>query len=444
MIVFKTVLTVAAAAALVVTGALPATAAPATKPGAPTSVRVVGAADQATVQWSLPKSGGKVVGWTVAVTPAEQQPDNGVDRLGASARWDRFGALHAGTTYTFAVRAVGAKATTGPAVKVRYTATAAPAETESQSLFALDVSGAVVRFGTDGSTAATTIAANGAGYTADDRGDVFVPSADLTSIVMYPAGGRAPQMIATGLHLTADLRSDVAGNLYWKDSVSGAVKELPVTGGTPVTVLPSTGITWAVGRDGTVSAWTGDTTKAAVTTRTPAGTTTTRTLSSGATGVFGYVRTMIADGHGGLYVNWSSPGAAGAYSWAALPAGATTWTSAEPKLAFEYGATNTAGFRLLQSAEWCTSPAEYTPTGCGVDRSITTMVVRAADGTSSTVPVSGVTAGNRGANVGAADEDGDVFFDVGTGATPGLWRVPAAGGAAQQLAGTQYSRLLVI
>lgn len=439
---FKSMLTIAAAAALVVGGALPAHAAPASStPSAPTSVRVTGSEGDADVTWGAPRSGPRVTGYTVTVTPAESQPNGGVDRLPATARWDHFGALRTGTTYTFAVRAVAAKQT-GPAVSVKYTATsAAPTP---QALFALDAQGSVVRFSTGSTTTGTTVATNGAGYTADDRGDVFVPSADLTSIVMYPAGGRAPQTIATGLHLTADLRSDVAGNLYWQDSVSGAVKELPVTGGTPVTVLPSTGITWAVGRDGTVSAWTGDTTKASVTSRTPAGTTTTRTLSSGATGTFGYVRTMIADGRGGLYVNWLSPGAAGAYIWQALPAGATTWTSAEPKLAFEYGATNSAGFRLAQSAAWCPTPSEYTPTGCGVDRSITTTVVRAADGTTTTVPVSGVTAGNRGANVGAADEAGDVFIDVDSGPTPGLWRLPAAGGAAQQLASAQFSRLLVI
>jgi hypothetical protein len=439
--VFKTVLTVAAAAALVVTGALPATAAPATRPGVPTSVRVVGTADQATVRWSLPASGAKVVRWTVSVTPVEEHPDQGVDRLGATARWDRFGALQAGTTYTFAVRAVGAKHP-GPAVKVRYRATAA--QSEPQSLYALDEGGAVVRFPTDGSDAGRTVAPHGAGFTANDRGDVFEPSADLKSILMYPAGGRARQVIATGLHLTADLRSDVAGNLYWEDSVSGAVMELPAAGGTPVTVLPDAGLVWAVGRDGTVSAWVGDTSQASVTSRTPTGETTTRSLDHGATGTFGYVREMLADGVGGLYVNWLSPGAAGAYSWEALPAGATTWTAAQPKLAFQYGATNSDGFRLAQSAEWCPTPSEYRPHGCDVDRSITTTVVRAADGTTTTVPVTGVTAGTRGPETGAADDAGDVYLDVDSGPTPGLWRLPADGGAAQQLVCAQFSRLLVI
>lgn len=331
---------------------------------------------------------------------------------------------------------------------MRYTATE-PAPTP-QSLFVLDASGTVVRYPTNGSGDPTTIARNGAGYTADDRGDVFVPSADLTSIIMYPAGGGAAEPIATGLHLTADLRSDVAGNLYWIDRVTGGVVRLAVTGGAPAAWVsfaasssPNSRALWAVGRDGTVSTWVSTTSAASVVTRSPSGSTTTRELSSGTTGTFGYVTAVLADAHGGLYIDWSSPGGAGSYIWAALPAGATTWVSAEPRLAFEYGATNSSSFRLLQSREWCTSPAENSGQ-CSVDRSIPSLLVRALDGTTSSVPVSGLTAGSRGSNVGAADEAGDVFIDVDRAPTAGLWRVPAAGGAAQQLSTAQFSRLLVI
>ncbi|MGN8050902.1 fibronectin type III domain-containing protein [Curtobacterium sp. 22159] len=446
---YRAVLTAAAAVALVIGGAGPATAAPSSSvPGAPTSVTVTGAADSATVTWGKPRSRARVTGWQVVVTPAEHQPDHGVDRLPASARSDRFGALTPRTTYTFAVRALGARGA-GSATSVRYTAPAVT--TTTQSLFALDAAGDVVRFPTSGSGALRTVATDGAGFTADDVGDVFTPSADRTSILLHPADGSAVRTLATGLHLTADLRSDAAGNLYWIDSVTGVVDRLPVTGGAPQAWVhfgpaPNSSYTtlWAVGRDGTVSTWAGTVSSAVVTTASPSGAVTTRTVTPGAAGVLGYVRALLADTHGNLFFDWSSPGGAGSFIWAALPAGATSPVSAEPKLAFEYGAVGDDTFSLLQSAGWCTSPAEYSPAGCGADRSVTSLVVRSADGTTVTKAVSGLTAGSRGANVGAADDDGDVFVDIDSGPTPGLWRVPAAGGAAERLSSAQYSRLLVI
>lgn len=447
---YRAVLTAAAAAALVIGGAAPAMAAPSSSvPGAPTSVKVSGAADSATVTWGVPRSGAKVTSWRVAVTPAERQPDNGVDRLPASARSDRFGDLTSGTTYTFAVRAVGAKGT-GAAVSVRYTAPAVT--TPVQSLFTLDAAGNVLKYPTTGTGAPVTVATAGEGFTADDVGDVFTPSADRTAILFHPAKGGAVQTLATGLHLTPDLRSDVAGNLYWVDSVTGVVNRLPVAGGAPqpwVEFAPAANASyfkyWTVGRDGTVSTWVSSPSSAVVKTATPSGAVTTRTLGYGTAGTFGYVRAVLADAHGNLYYDWSSPGGAGSYIWGVLRAGTTVPVSAEPKLAFEYGAVNGDTFSLLQSREWCTSPAEYGPTGCAIDRTIPDVLVRSADGTTVTKPVTGLTAGNRGSNVGAADETGDVFIVIDSGPTAGLWRVPAAGGAAQQLSSSaQQGRLLVM
>ena len=446
---YKAVLTVAAAAALVIGGVTPAVAAPPSRlPGAPTAVQVSGAGDGATLTWNAPRAGAAVTGWKVEISPSSRQPDHGVDRLPAVARSDRFGDLVAGTRYSLTVRASGAKGW-GPAVHVRY---AAPRSTTvAQSLYALDTSGSVVRFPTSGTGTAKTVAAAGTGFTADDIGDVFVPSADRTSILLYPAGGGAARTLATGLHLTADLRSDVAGNLYWIDSVTGNVDRLPVKGNVAQPWLsfgtPASGATdsyWAVGRDGTVSTWASNPGGASVKTASPSGVVTTRVVTPGTSGVIGYVRAVIADAHGDLYYSWQSPGASGAFIWWVLRAGTTVPVSAEPRLAFEYGATNGETFSLLQSKEWCTSPAEYRPPGCGVDKSIVDLVVRSAGGTTVTKHVTGLTAGDRGANVGASDRAGDVFADIAGGPSAGLWRVPAAGGAAQQLSSAQYSSLLVV
>lgn len=443
---YRALITVAAAAALVIGGVAPATAAPSSSaPGAPTAVRVTGAGDSATVTWGPPKSGAKVTGWKVTISPAQQQPGNGVDRLPAKARSDRFGDLTPKTTYRFSVRAIGAKKT-GRTTLVRYT-TPSVVDT-TQSLFALDASGNVVRFAEDGSGTGKVVAANGTGFAADDVGDVFTPSADLTSILFHPADGSATRTLATGLHLTPDLRSDVAGNLYWIDSVTGAVQKLPVGSSTATTVLDLGGTAsgsdqryWTVTPDGKVVVFGGPASKTYVkgTGIAP------RSLTSTSGVGIGYPAGVLADSHGNVYLDIRSPGGAGSWAWYLLKPGATAPSVIEPRLAFEYGAANADGFSLLQSAEWCAAPAEYptSPTGCKVDRTIPDKLVVGAGGTS-TVPVSGLTAGSRGPNVGAAADDGDVFVDIDSGPSAGLWRVPASGGAAQQLSSAQYSRLLVI
>ncbi|MBT2501267.1 fibronectin type III domain-containing protein [Curtobacterium sp. ISL-83] len=436
---FRAVLTAAAAVALVIGGVAPASAATAASvPGAPTAVAVAASADGATVTWNAPRTGAKVTGWRVAVTPAERQPDHGVDRLPASARSDRFGALGATTTYRFTVRAVGARGT-GPAVTVQYHAPA-PVQTV-ESLYGLDAADNVVRFPTSGSEAPTTVAPDGQGFTADDVGDVFVPSADGTSILEYPADGSAPRTLAAGLHLTADLRSDVAGNLYWVDAVSHAITKLPVTGAAPVRVLPSAGAQWVVGRDGTVSTAKQGSTSTTVVQVSPLGKTTTRAIPE--TG-YRSLAAVLPDGAGNLYFDYFSTGASGYSGWMALPAGATDVVSAEPRTAFEYGATNGDGLLIGQSAGWCAAPADARPGGCTADKTVTHLVSRLADGTTTEQTTSGVTSEGRGVHLGAADEAGDLFFTVGSGPTPGLWRLSATGGAARQLATTQYQRLLVI
>ena len=438
---YRAALTVAAAAALVIGGAAPALAAPPSSvPGAPTAVRVTGAADSATVTWNAPRSGAKVTGWRVAVTPAEHQPDNGVDRLPARARSDRFGDLTPSTAYTFSVRAVSARGVGAP-VSVQYTAPGSVATV--QALYGLDGNGSVVRFPTSGTGAPKTVAPNGQGFTADDVGDVFVPSSDGTAILMYPADGSAPRTIATGLHVTADLRSDVAGNLYWADSVSGAITKLPVNGGAPVAIVPSAGTYWAVGRDGTVSAVTFGRNGAATTvvSVTPSGSRTTRSIPESG---YQLLAAVMADGAGDLYFDYFSTGASGASGWSVLPAGSSTLVSPGGRLGFEFAATNSRSFVLAQSAGWCAAPSDASPTGCTADKTISTLLTRNADGTTAERATSGVKAQGRGVYVGAADEAGDLFFDVSAGATPGLWRLSATGGAAQQLSTAQFTRLLVI
>ena len=438
---YRAVLTVAAAAALVVGGVTPAVAASTSGvPGPATSVQVSGAGDAATLTWDAPRTGGAASGWRVDVTswPGRSAPQ--ADRLPAQARSDRFGSIRPGTTYTFTVRATGARGS-GPEVRVRYTAPRTT--TVAQSLFALDASGALVRYPTTGTGTPTTVTTAGAGYTADDVGDVFTPSADGTSILFHPAGGGAPRTLATGLHVSPDLRSDVEGNLYWVDSVSGAVTKLAVKGAV-TTLLPSAGTDWAVGRDGTVSAWTAANAAGTVTTASPRGVVTTRTVGTDGSAI-GYPEGFLADGRGTLYLGFRAFGGSGYHTWWSLAAGSSTLVRVTTKTAYQYSAVDQDSLVLGQSGAWCPVLGEQSPVNpCRADHTVTQLLTRDASGTVRTSPTTGLQVPSNGLWLGVADSAGDLFVDAPSGGTPGLWRVPGAGGAAQRLSDAQHSRLLVI
>lgn len=444
---YRALITAVAAVALVVGGAAPATAHTSwsSVPGAPTAVRVTGDADSATLTWRGPKHGAKVTGWKVAVAAVANRHHRQVDRLHPRARSDRFDELSPATTYRFSVRAVGHRGT-GRTITLRWTAPPAPEPETTQSLFGLDGNGDVVRFADSGSGAKTVVATDGEGFAANADGDVFTPSADGTEILLHPGDGGGISIIASGLHLTPDLRSDAEGNLYWTDSVTGAVQQLPVGTSTQKTVLDLGGVAtgsdrrfWTVTPDGEVVVLGGTVHQPYVkgTGMAP------RTFIGPGGSTVGYPAGVLADSHGNVYVDIRSTGGAGSWVWYQLKPGATQLTRIEPRYAFEYAAANADGFSLLQSAEFCPAPSEYRPGGCTIDRGIPDKLVVGSGGTS-TVPVTGLTAGSGGEHLGAASADGDVFVSIDRGPSVGLWLVPAAGGAAQQLDAAQYSRLLVI
>ena len=108
------------------------------------------------------------------------------------------------------------------------------------------------------------------------------------------------------------------------------------------------------------------------------------------------------------------------------------------------GPSQTTRYRALEDAWLRAAPADARPGGCAVDKSLAHLVSRDASGTTVERTTSGVTAEGRGVHIGAADAEGDLFFVVGSGSTPGLWRLPAAGGAAEQVAPGYFPTLLVI
>lgn len=452
---YRALVTAVVAAALVIGGAAPATAHSSGRsaPGSPTVVRITGDADSATITWHAPRQGARVAGWKVAIAAVHDDHDRQAERLHSRARSAGFDELTPATTYRYSVRALGHRAN-GRTIVGRWTTPAAPTEPEQQttaSLFALDGDGDVVRFPTSGSDEPTTVATDGTGFTANAAGDVFTPSADRTSIVLHPADGGPTETIASGLHLTADLRSDADGDLYWLDSVSGSVQKLSDDGQPARTVVTfagtasgSTRSQWAVGRDGTVSTLVSTTHDALVNTASPSGAVTKRTVTFPGGSAFGYLNGLVADGHGTLYPSFQAFGGSAYTGWYALPAHATTFTPFSTRYAYQYAAVNSTHFSLVQSQEWCPAVSEGSPGGCHVDKTLTHLVTRDAAGTTTELTTSGATANGRGSFVGAADEAGDVFLDIDGGPTPGLWRVPAGGGPAEQLSAVQYSRLVVV
>ncbi|MCJ1714371.1 fibronectin type III domain-containing protein [Curtobacterium sp. VKM Ac-2922] len=437
----KLVIVAVAAAALVLGAAAPAAAAPVrSAPATPIRVTVRGEDDTATVHWRAARQGAPVAGWTVAVKPVEQRPGHGVVTLPVNARSHCFESLTPGTTYTFSVRATN-KRGSSPAASVRYTVPKVAAPTVS-ALFGLDTAGNVVRFATDGSTASTVVAPNGDGYTADQQGDVFVPAADGTTIVEYPHDGSASHSVATGLHASPDLRTDDAGDLFWADSVSGAVNRLPVGSSTPAAVpgLGTPGSLWAVSSTGIVATFRHASSGDVLTVRTAAGAVTTRTLTGSGPFPSGRADAMSVEADGDVYIHSWTVGASGYNTWYLLPVGSSTSTKLSDRTAFEIGAVSKDGFVLVESKQWCAAPAEY-PTPCAIDRSFSDELVRSGT-TTTKYPVTGITAVDRSPVFGVTDDAGDLFGDIPAGPTPGLWRLPAGGGAAQQLSADQFTRLV--
>ncbi|WP_175473001.1 hypothetical protein, partial [Curtobacterium sp. MMLR14_014] len=104
-----------------------------------------------------------------AVAAVANRHDRQVDRLHPRARSDRFDELSPATTYRFSVRALGHRGT-GRTITLRWTSPSVPEPETTQSLFALDGNGAVVRFADSGSGAKTVVATDGEGFTANADG----------------------------------------------------------------------------------------------------------------------------------------------------------------------------------------------------------------------------------------------------------------------------------
>jgi hypothetical protein len=407
-------------------------------PSAPTSVAVTGtAALDATVTWSAPKTTtAPITGYTVTISPAQRQPNHGVDTLAASARSDRFGALTAGTTYSFVVRAVGRNGASSP-VTVTYTAPL------PQSFYGLSATGAVVRFPLSGGAGSTVVPSGGSGYAVDDIGDVLVPATGGTSIVLYPASGGAAKTVATGLSITGGLQIDVAGDVFFQSGSN--IVELPVTGAAQRTVGAYIG-PWTVSSDGTVTTITPGGTFAgmitAVVSYSPSGATTTRTLSSPLQEAATAIR---LDGHGNVFFLTAAAGP-NWLGWTELPAGSLDTQIVTGSILNELGATYQGGFVEVHDARYCSGTSSPATRCTQAEFAITTRLSVAPDGTQTSIPASGFEIQALGQNAtepGAADDAGDLLVVVASGDTPGLWLVPAAGGAAKRVDAGQFTQLQV-
>lgn len=423
-----TLLAVATAfiAVAVLTTAAPADAAP-SQPSPPAHVAVTGQDDSATVTWSAgpPVRRAHVTGYTVAVTPTVQHHrhrDHGVQTVSARTFSARFGHLAAATTYTFTVRAKSGQRTSAP-VSVQYTRPAAHVE----SLYAVDGAAALVRRPVSGG-AWKTVAPSGAGYAVDASGTAYVPSADRKTITAYPEAGGST-VVATGLTISdRKLFADDAGDLFFTQDWT--VVELPH--GSRTTRVVGAGAVAAVSPDGFVAA---QTKGADVLLYDPSG------ASRRIPGMpYNYLLAKAVDSAGNVVILNPTSGASGYYSIGVVPAGTTTYTSLlEPDavVALDHEGVLSG----LQTATWCNAPSRNTGS-CVEDTRVSSLWRRTPAGTVTTTPISGLDIGLY-TPAPAVDAAGDVFVSPINGPDTGLVRVPASGGAVEQLDTATYDELSV-
>lgn len=416
----------AAAAAFIAVAALttgaPANAAPA-QPAPPTRVSVSGQADSATVTWAAgaPVRRTHVTGYTVAVTPSGRHRHHRTETVGPRTFSARFGHLAEATTYTFTVRAKSGRTLSAP-VSVQYTRPAAHVE----SLYALDAGGALVSRPVTGGTW-RTITADGTGYAVDGSGTAYVASADRHTITAYPESGGS-RVVATGV--TVDGRSlfaDHAGDLFFTHD--WAILELPH--GSVTTRTVGAGAVVSVSPDGHVAAQA----KAAnVLAYEPSG-----AGRSVPAAPYEYLHVLGVDDAGAVYVRNSSTGASGYSSVDVAPGGSTTLTTLlGPDVTVALSQTGVLSG--LQPVKWCNAPSRASGS-CIPDTRVDSLWQRTAAGTVTTKPITGLDVGSFAQ--AASDTAGDVFVSPTDGPDTGLVRVPATGGAVQQLDTATYQRLSV-
>lgn len=415
----------------------------------PRSVSVTGdpgGGDGATVHWSPPSlpRGTSLSGYTVTISPAERQPNHGVDRLSARTTSDRFGYLTAGTTYSFAVRAVTNRGTSA-AVTVSYTRPGAHVE----SLYALSSTGSIVSTPVAGG-AVTTVATGIASFDADQAGNVYAIPTAGTSIVKYPTAGGSPSTVVSGLSGVSHLQIDTAGRFYVDKA--GSVERIAATNGrVTTTVLGPSGKLRDVSGAGLVTTATQSITSYSITfAQYPAA---GGAAMSWTLGGYPGIARMAADAQGNVYADIVSGGASGAVFWERITPGQTTLNGDSSLGVVTYDAAALAAngdFSLLEAAKWCNAPSTYPPPvgiGCVPDYSLASVWKRTAAGTVTSTPATGFQlggeAGPQPVSLGASSLAGDVFVDVSAGPSVGLWKVPAAGGTATQIATGQYTNLVV-
>ncbi|WP_423920088.1 hypothetical protein ACPEEZ_13545 [Frigoribacterium sp. 2-23] len=282
--------------------------------------------------------------------------------------------------------------------------------------------GSVVKVRTTGG-AATTVAPVEDGYVIDRAGDVFTYDAAAGVVREYPASGSASFPVITDAPGGTDPQLDAEGNGYLRfgDQVvrypldsrpTGVVASLP-TGTDDVVVAP----------DGSVLAFSGGFGTEQVTTFPPGGgTPNVRAIGSGYQAT---IDTPEVDSRGAIYHYSINSGASGNRFYEKIALDGTV-TPIGTHLSYEAGALGPQGFSLFETASWCAAPSLAGPHPCVPDHRATTLTRYALDGTATTVPVSGYTVPDNGAQ-GSISVGSDNAVYVAT--STGLLKYAATGGA---------------
>lgn len=420
-----------------------AAAAKATAPSSPRSVTATASgASGVVIRWkasatsgtgalagysvTLVSSGGRAVGRTVWVGPAATTATISGLTPGSAARID--------------VKAWN-KAVSSAAVRVWFTPAATPVDTGT-AIFAV-TGGRIVAFPTVDSAPVDVAAAPAApgGYDVAPNGDVTVLDSAAGTLVRYPATHAPAVTVASGLVGAKELHLGPAGQAYLLTSGGGLVEV--AADGTRRTIaasFPSAPLQLSVRPNGDVVVLY---TSALRTYPHGGGAPTEAAFTQGTT----RLNDIVAGAASTTYYESNSGGAVGLQFWgvddgSGTAGGVSSTTSRTTYAAGGYGLDGS--FHSVQAAQFCL-PFPGPGPACSVDLSAKDLVVTSASGVKTVLPATGVAlqSTTRPGSL-AADGDGAVYLGLDSGATPGLWAFAPSGGTARLLESGSFTDVQVV
>lgn len=415
-------------------------------PSAPRSVTATAVgATSVDIGWKAPASTGSpaLAGYSVTLVSVGGHAVGRTIRVGPTVRTARITGLTPGSRARLEVRARNASVSS-VAAAVSFTPATAPVTPvdEGTAVFAV-TNGRIVVFPTVDSAPLDVAAAPAApgGYDVAANGDVTVLDSTAGTLVRYPATRAAPVTLATGLAGSDELHVSPKGVAYLL-TASGALVEFGVDGTrrTVAESFPSAPLQLTVRANGDVVVL-----YTSVLRTYPAGggAPVESTFSQGTT----RLADLVAGAGRTNYFEANSGGAVGLQFWSTddgsgTSGGSPSLTDRTIYAAGGYGLNGS--FYSLQATTFCLPQGANRPP-CTADLATKDVAVTSPSGVRTVVPATGLAlqSQTRPGSI-AADADGVLFVGLASGATPGLWSIAPAGGAAQLVEEGAFTDVQVI